>query len=848
MEAKQEEISSYLPTPADADYFKFPFVPYDIQYEFMRNLYEAIEHRNIAILESPTGTGKSLSLICGALKWIEDNASRHENIVETQISVNDDEPVWVAQYRFQQEQKKAIMKKHEQAERLRRIREREAAQRQNNSYRSRFSKKMKVKHDSHKDSNGIDDDLTEFMVDSYRSEDEAHSDDGNGISDNIKALLQKFREGKCLEDFDDYNKSQAEEEDEEPDEIKASIFDYNILLPYCPLKITDLFVKLQIYYASRTHSQLAQFINELRKTGYAEDIKSVSLGSRKTLCINEDVKKLNSLAKMNDRCLEMQKSGNRPEKRCKHLSSEKARMLDFRDHVIAVVRDIEDLVTIGKRLGTCPYYGTRKSIRQAQLVTLPYTLLLQKASRESLGISLKDNIVVIDEAHNLIDTITAIHTVVIDMIHIQRSKAQLTKYLNRYKKMLKGQNVMYIRHLIDLLEALERSLEEFSAKWKDKKDKASREEIKNVNEFVHALGIDNINLYKVEKYLRTSGIARKLNGFVDKLESMEVKINRDESGEVDQYKTSLPSLNQVQSFLMSLTNDDKDGRIIIGFTTTVCPTPNASIQQQQFRPYLKYLLLNPTGQFQDIVHEARSVILAGGTMEPMADFIEQLFPYVNVSRIKKFSCGHIIPSENLLTMAVQKGPSGESLEITFEKRTDTKLIDELGQSLANLCNVIPGGIVCFFASYSYMDQVYRRWQQKGILDRLNKRKKECNKVFQEPRQSELVEQVLREYALHIESSANNTPSAGALLLSVVGGKMSEGINFSDQLGRAIVMVGLPFANMKSVSLMEKMKYMDQKSNGAGMGYYENLCMRAVNQSIGKNFTKTLNVLNLFDKQ
>jgi len=36
----------------------------------------------------------------------------------------------------------------------------------------------------------------------------------------------------------------------------------------------------------------------------------------------------------------------------------------------AVVRDIEDLVTIGKRLGTCPYYGTRKSIRQAQVDTL----------------------------------------------------------------------------------------------------------------------------------------------------------------------------------------------------------------------------------------------------------------------------------------------------------------------------------------------------------------------------------------------------------------------------------------------------------------------------------------------
>ena len=42
--------------------------------------------------------------------------------------------------------------------------------------------------------------------------------------------------------------------------------------------------------------------------------------------------------------------------------------------------------------------------------------------------------------------------------------------------------------------------------------------------------------------------------------------------------------------------------------------------------------------------------------------------------------------------------------------------------------------------------------------------------------------------------------------------------------------------------------MDQKSNGAGMEYYENLCMRVVNQSIGKNFEKTLKVLNLFDIQ
>ena len=85
--------------------------------------------------------------------------------------------------------------------------------------------------------------------------------------------------------------------------------------------------------------------------------------------------------------------------------------------------------------------------------------------------------------------------------------------------------------------------------------------------------------------------------------------------------------------------------------------------------------------------------------------------------------------------------------------------------------------------------------------------------------------------------------------------MSEGINFSDGLARCVVMIGLPFPNAKDPELIEKMAYLDAHfgrsqpdsqsntqrpclqadfSTSPGKAYYQNLCMRAVNQSIGRS--------------
>lgn len=64
----------------------------------------------------------------------------------------------------------------------------------------------------------------------------------------------------------------------------------------------------KIYYCSRTHSQLAQFVHEVQKSPFGQDTRLVSLGSRQNLCVNGDVRKLGSVQLINDRCVEMQRS------------------------------------------------------------------------------------------------------------------------------------------------------------------------------------------------------------------------------------------------------------------------------------------------------------------------------------------------------------------------------------------------------------------------------------------------------------------------------------------------------------------------------------------------------------
>jgi chromosome transmission fidelity protein 1 len=365
------------------------------------------------------------------------------------------------------------------------------------------------------------------------------------------------------------------------------------------------------------------------------------------------------------------------------------------------------------------------------------------------------------------------------------------------------------------------------------------------NQLTKTKGIDQINLYKLIQYIQESKLAYKIEGYVAQTESQENSSHQPVS--------STPVLHTLLSFLISLTNLSSEGRIFY----------HKILGSEQPDVKLSYLLLSPTHAFSSIATDARAVILAGGTMSPFEDYMAHLFPDLPTGKVTTLSCGHVIPPSNLCVWTLastrpKTDAKGTEFEFSFQKRSDKGIIRELGVAILNICTAVPDGVVVFFPSYGYLDEVVSAWEKAApgeaapLWQRLRSRKS----VFRETKGGSS-DEVLEEYSKAILDPQPGTGAGsktnGALLLSVVGGKMSEGINFADRLGRCVVIVGLPYPNINSPDWKARIEYVESTTRKrlterdppmswneataaaktASRDFYENACMRAVNQSIGR---------------
>ena len=322
--------------------------------------------------------------------------------------------------------------------------------------------------------------------------------------------------------------------------------------------------------------------------------------------------------------------------------------------------------------------------------------------------------------------------------------------------------------------------------------------------------VDQINLAKLVHYITESKLARKVDGYnAYAKEKPDISAN----GSQMQDKHGTLTLMHVQNFFSTLLNTSREGQFFWSKT-------GDSV-------VLRYLLLDPSEHFREIVEDARAVILAGGTMSPMGDYKTQLFPYVD--KIETLSLGHLIPQSSLFVRTIASDRDGQ-LKFSFKDRAGSNQSSRIGHAVLELFYCIKGGLIVFFPSYGYLEQVTNDWQKRSLMEKLEQH----GPIFSDRRNSN-ADDTFRAY-----SDAIATGPGRAVLLSVIGGKLSEGINFSDNLGRCVIVVGLPFPYLETPEWKAKMQYIEDRVEGRGevkgkpvKSMRKNVCMRSVNQAVGR---------------
>lgn len=678
----------------------FPFEPYEVQKAYMEKVIECLQNNTNALLESPTGTGKTLSLLCSSLAWL-------------------------------------MVKK---------------AQLQMNAQVGNFSE---------------------------------HSAAGGGFS---SALGDKLKSGAG----------------------KA--------------KDNTAWGMPKIIYSSRTHSQLTQAMQELKRSSYRH-VKASVLGSRDQMCIHPEVsKETNNMNKVH-LCQLKVKS------RTCHFYNNVESKKDDRSVKGDEILDIEDLVTVGKKLKCCPYYLSKELKQDADIIFMPYNYLLDPKSRKANGVELLNNIIILDEAHNVEKMCeesaslqirsTDVALCIDEITHVMRSFSETSEEQmdatidTNQPKDFTCDDLCILK---EMMLALEKTIDEISVSNEGSTfpggyifELLSKAEIKDHNQMSVITLIENLI-----QYLSTASASPFQKKGVG-LQKIVDLLNVVFSGTTHVYKERVKLCYKVHIQIDDKKNNKKTdswGALKTAKTKTA-------------ERVLSYWCFSPGfGMKQLLDQNVRSIILTSGTLAPLTPLISELGIPIGV----QLENPHIVKSNQICVKIIGQGPDGTPLNSNYQNRDNPKYISSLGRTILSFSRVIPDGLLVFFPSYPIMAKCQEMWQSEGIWSSINNIKP----IFVEPQRKDTFNTIINDYY----SKISDPSTKGACFMAVCRGKVSEGLDFADMNGRAVIITGLPFPPLKDPRIVLKKKYLEElrvknKEFLSGDEWYSLEATRAVNQAIGR---------------
>ncbi|XP_035239801.1 Fanconi anemia group J protein isoform X2 [Anguilla anguilla] len=588
----------------------------------------------------------------------------------------------------------------------------------------------------------------------------------------------------------------------------------------------------KIFFGTRTHKQITQVARELKRTLYSGAPMTI-LSSRDHTCVNPEV---TARPNRNEHCKELLDGKNGQTCRFYHSVH---KMQDQNTlqwvHGLHQAWDIEELVRLGGRLRACAYYAARELMQDASIVFCPYNYLLDPLIRESMEINLKGQVVVLDEAHNIEDCAreSASYTVEEGQLLAARDDIDAMVTYNvrpAHHQPLRAFCCSLLNWVQDSCSALQEREYESSCKvW-------TGTEVLGI---FHGLGITPATFPMLQKHLVA---------VLEKEERVGVVNGREDTVQVPTISSPtqavLKSLFMVLEFLFR--NNCKfaeDYRVALQQTyawTTQPDLPDAhgffarpqrrrrSNRTKTLVHTLSFWCLNPAVAFSDLTDSVHTIVLTSGTLSPMGSFSSELGVHFSI----QLEASHVINRSQVWVGTVGAGPQGRKLCATFQHAETFAFQDEVGALLLRVCQTVGHGVLCFLPSYKMLDKLRDRWTNTGLWEKMEERKT----VITEPRGGAKgdFDELLQTYYSAIRSPGDRE---GALLIAVCRGKVSEGLDFTDDNARAVVTIGIPFPNIKDLQVELKMKYNDQHCKARGLlpggRWYEIQAYRALNQALGR---------------
>lgn len=272
---------------------------------------------------------------------------------------------------------------------------------------------------------------------------------------------------------------------------------------------------------------------------------------------------------------------------------------------------------------------------------------------------------------------------------------------------------------------------------------------------------------------------------------------------------------------------------------------------------LSYWCFHPGVAMRELVLGRRihSLLLTSGTLSPLDSFRAEMgvpFPH-------QLENEHVVSEGQVFCRILGTGPHGHHLNASYAQRDSLEYRMELGRTIVGICQAVPDGLLVFFPSYPVMENCLASWKSNGNGDGYRRRtdrlseasiydqiKMTKGSIFVEPKNKEELPAIMAAYGRAIIEDG----SAGAILMAVCRGKVSEGLDFSDAKCRAVIVTGIPYPPLKDARVILKRQYLDErlreeqflaktknpsvaKAFLSGDQWYGQQAARAVNQAIGR---------------